>query len=376
MAGLYIHIPFCKKRCIYCDFYSTNRLDLTDRYVAAIVEEARRRRNELGAAETIKTIYLGGGTPSQLMPVQMGRITEGVGRWLDLSGVEEFTVEVNPDDVTGDYIKSLVELGVNRVSMGVQSFNDAELAAINRRHNAECAITAYNAIRDAGIQNVSIDLIYGLPGQDLASLNASVEQALSLRPEHISAYNLTYEEGTVLWNRRLRGEVTEAGEELCIEMYRLIVGRLKEAGYEHYEISNYALPGYRSRHNSSYWDHTPYVGLGAAAHSYDGHVRRSNPADLMAYITALEQGQLPFSEEIMTTEERYDEDVMVALRTADGLDVMEIGEKYGDKVKVSLQAKAHKYLEQGIMREDAGRLFLTDEGMLLSDAVIQELMWD
>ncbi|MBR1544196.1 MAG: radical SAM family heme chaperone HemW [Muribaculaceae bacterium] len=376
MAGLYIHIPFCKKRCIYCDFYSTNRLDLTDRYVTAVVEEASLRHHELGAADTIRTIYLGGGTPSQLTPGQLGTITDGVGRWLNLSEVVEFTVEVNPDDVTGDYVKSLVGLGVNRISMGVQSFNDTELATINRRHDAKCAITAYDTIREAGIQNVSIDLIYGLPGQDPVSLSASVEQALKLRPEHISAYNLTYEEGTVLWKKRLSGEVTEADEDLCVEMYRLIVRRLKEAGYEHYEISNYALPGYRSRHNSSYWNHTPYIGLGAAAHSFDGSVRRSNPADLMAYINAVEQGRLPFAEEIITTEERYDEDVMVALRTTDGLDIEKIGEKYGDKVKASLQAKACKYLESGIMQKNHGRIFLTDEGMLLSDAVIQDLMWD
>lgn len=382
MAGLYIHIPFCKKRCIYCDFYSTNRLDMAERYVAAVVEEARLRRDELSGIaaldcgkDVFKTVYVGGGTPSQLTTDVMARMVAGVGRYLRLDGVEEFTVEVNPDDVSEEYVSKLAKLGVNRVSMGVQSFNDAELAAINRRHNARCATEAYRMIREAGIRNVSIDLIYGLPGQTIDSLDATLAQAVALRPEHISAYCLTFEQGTELWRRRAAGLVREADEEMSIEMYRLIVRRLRGAGYEHYEISNYALPGYWSHHNSSYWDYTPYVGLGAAAHSFDGVSRRYNPSNLMGYIDALEHGRLAYVEEKMSREEHYDEEVMMSLRTSAGLSVKSIGDKYGPEVRDVLLQKAEKYVARGIMLHRGDYLSLTDDGMLVSDAVIEDLMW-
>ncbi len=313
MAGIYVHIPFCASRCAYCDFFSTLKLEQAGAfYVEALIAEARLRRDEL-RGEPIKTLYLGGGTPSQLPVALLRRLVAGLRGIFDLFGLEEFTVEANPDDVTPEWCAALPPLGVNRVSMGVQSFQDDILRAIGRRHTAQQAVEAVARLREAGIRNISIDLIYGLPGQTVESWTDSVRQAIALKPQHISAYGLTYEEGTRLWQQRERGEVIEVPEEQCIEMYRILVDTLQAAGYEHYEISNFALPGYHSRHNSSYWDDTPYLGLGAAAHSYDGAVRRYNPADLQEYIDKITAGAPAYEQEELTQRERDDERVMLGL---------------------------------------------------------------
>jgi oxygen-independent coproporphyrinogen-3 oxidase len=256
MAGLYIHIPFCASKCIYCDFYSlAGSSHDTGQYVDALVAELKLRHREL--AEPLRTLYVGGGTPSLLPLGQFARLVDAVGRVAPLDSVEEFTVEVNPDDVTAGYIAGLKELGVNRISMGVQSFDDRDLRFINRRHTARQAIEAVRAIRQAGVHNVSIDLIYGIPGQTLDSWSRTVDQAVALGVEHISAYSLMYEQGTRLWVMRQTGKVAEVDDDTCVAMYDLLVSRLHLAGYGHYEISNFALPGYCSRHNSSYWDLTP-----------------------------------------------------------------------------------------------------------------------
>ena len=377
MAGVYVHIPFCASRCSYCDFFSTLSLkEAAGPYVEALVAEARIRRDEL-RDERVRTLYLGGGTPSQLPLPLLERLVNGLAGVLDLDGVEEFTIEANPDDVTPEWSAALPSLGVNRVSMGVQSFEDDILRAIGRRHNAAQAVQSVNNLRVAGIGNVSIDLIYGLPGQTLASWESSVCQALELHSRHISAYGLTYEEGTRLWLQRERGEVVEVPEEICVEMYRLLVERLREAGYEHYEISNFALPGYYSRHNSSYWDETPYLGLGAAAHSYDGSVRRSNPCDLREYIEKIHHGEPACEPEEMTWWERYDERVMLGLRTARGVDAERLGPDFGEQALKHFKREAQRHIVRGNLRVvDTTRYVLTDEGIILSDSVIRDLMWN
>ena len=377
MAGVYVHIPFCARRCTYCDFFSTLSLkESGETYVAAVVAEARLRRDEL-RGEPITTLYLGGGTPSQLpLPLLTG-LVNGLKEALDLSAIEEFTVEANPDDVTPRWCAALAPLGVNRVSMGVQSFEDNILRLIGRRHTARQAVEAVACLREAGIGNISIDLIYGLPGQTLTSWSESVRQALALHPQHISAYGLTYEEGTPLWRQRERGEVAEVPEEQCLEMYRMLVKRLREAGYEHYEISNFALPGCHSRHNSSYWDDTPYLGLGAGAHSYDGSVRRYNPHDLHRYIDAVMAGETAFEQEELTRWERYDERVMLGLRTARGVDAGRLRRDFGDDAWRHFVDEAQRHVEAGNLRVDAdGRYVLTVDGIMLSDSIIRDLMWD
>ena len=377
MAGVYVHIPFCASRCSYCDFFSTLQLaDAGERFVEAVIAEAGLRRDELHG-EGVKTLYLGGGTPSQLPIPLLERLVEGLRETFDLSGLEEFTVEANPDDVTPEWCAALPPLGVNRVSMGVQSFEDDILRAIGRRHTARQAVQAVANLRQAGIHNISIDLIYGLPGQTLVSWRESVEQAIALAPQHISAYGLTYEQGTRLWLQRECGEVVEVPEEQCLEMYRILVRMLQEDGYEHYEISNFALPGYRSRHNSSYWNDTPYLGLGAAAHSYDGRVRRFNPGDLRGYIDRVMAGETAYEQEEMARWERYDERVMLGLRTSAGVDVERLRQEFGDEAWRHFTREAAKHIAAGHLRmTDEHCCVLTSNGIMLSDSVIRDLMWD
>ena len=345
-------------------------------YVKALIAEAGLRHAELGD-EPVKTLYLGGGTPSQLPLPLLSTLMEGLDEVFDLGRVEECTIEANPDDVTPDWCAALQRLRINRVSMGVQSFEDDILRLIGRRHTARQAVDAVSRLREAGITNISIDLIFGLPGQTLASWTESVRQAIDLRPQHISAYGLTYEEGTLLWQQRERGVVTEVPEEQCLEMYRILVDLLCAAGYEHYEISNFALPGFRSRHNSSYWDGTPYLGLGAAAHSYDGKVRRFNPCDLQAYISRIGAGSRAFEQEQLEWWERYDERVMLGLRTTRGVDVARLREDFGEVAWKHFTDEAACYIEARSLRvTEDGRYVLTNDGMMLSDSIIRDLMWD
>lgn len=373
--GLYIHIPYCKSKCIYCDFYSTPRTETMEQYVHALLCEAELRQKEIGN-QFVTTLYLGGGTPS-VMPLNLlTSLIDGLGKVIDLNKVEEFTIEVNPDDVTRDYIERLRQLGVNRVSMGVQSFNDDELQAINRRHTSQQAIDAVHAIKEAGITNVSIDLIYGLPGQTLDTWQHNVEQAISLDVQHISAYNLSYEQGTRLWVMREQGKVKELNDEDCIAMHNILVERLKDAAFEHYEISNFARHGYRSRHNSSYWNFTPYMGLGAAAHSFDGTIRRYNPSSIKEYIEKLSHGIPAFIEEHLEWWERYDEEVMVRLRTSDGLNTGLITKRYGDKAHDHLIKHAKTFIIQGLLKQQDNIISLTPQGVMTSDNIIRDLMWD
>jgi len=377
MAGIYVHIPFCASRCSYCDFFSTLRLaDVGADYVEAVIAEARLRAAEL-QGEPVRTLYLGGGTPSQLPLPLLERLVEGLGSVFDLTGLEEFTIEANPDDVSPDWCAALLPLGVNRVSMGVQSFEDDILRFIGRRHTAAQAVAAVDNLRRAGIYNISIDLIFGLPGQTVASWSESVRRAIALEPQHISAYGLTYEEGTRLWHQRERGEIVEVPEEQCLEMYRILVDTLQAAGYEHYEISNFALPGCHSRHNSSYWDDTPYLGLGAAAHSYDGRVRRSNPHDLQRYVDTISAGRLACQEEEMARWERYDERVMLGLRTARGVDADRLRQDFGEEAWRHFVHEAQPHVRAGSLRMTAdGHYVLTRDGIMLSDSIIRDLMWD
>ena len=377
MAGIYVHIPFCASRCSYCDFFSTLRLnDMGASYVEALLAEPRLRRDELHG-EPVRTLYLGGGTPSQLPLALFKHLIVGLEDIFDLSDVEEFTVEANPDDVTPGWCAAVAEMGVNRVSMGVQTFEDGILHFIGRRHTARQAVEAVANLRAAGIDNISIDLIYGLPGQTVSSWTASVKQAIDLRPLHISAYGLTYEEGTRLWRQRECGEVIEVTEEQCLEMYRVLVDGLQAAGYKHYEISNFALPGYHSRHNSSYWDDTPYLGLGAAAHSYDGRMRRSNPHDLQRYIAAVMAGKKVYEQEELTQQDRYDERVMLGLRTSRGVDADRLRQDFGDKAWRHFIDEAQRHIAAGNLRQiEDGRYVLTPEGIMLSDSVMRDLMWD
>lgn len=376
MAGLYIHIPFCESKCIYCDFYSmANNNHLIDKYINALLVEAVLRKNELNS-ETLTTVYLGGGTPSLLSITQLLKIVNELKKVFDFSEVEEFTIEVNPDDVTAYYIQQAKSLGINRVSMGVQSFNDEDLRFINRRHTAKQATDAIHIIKIAGIDNISIDLIYGIPGQNNEIWKNNVDTAISLSVQHISAYTLMYEEGTRLSVMRSLGKITEVDDDVVAAMYDYLVAQLKSNGYTHYEISNFALPGFHSRHNSSYWNLTPYLGLGVAAHSFDGTVRRYNPSNLKKYLDALGEGNLCVEVEKITKAEKYDEYVMLRLRTADGIDADELMHRFDEEYYQFFIEKTKPLVSEGSLINENGRYYIPENHIMISDNITCDLLWD
>lgn len=373
MAGVYVHIPFCKRKCIYCDFYSIASSRLSDRYVKAVGMEAQLRGQEI-AGMPVKTLYIGGGTPSVLSFEQLSVLIEGLRAAIDLSHVEEFTVEVNPDDVTHEFAEQLLKLGVNRVSMGVQSLVDEELVFLNRRHDAKEAMKAYCDLQSAGFNNISIDLIYGIPGQTLDTWKYTLEKALYLQAKHVSCYNLSYEEGTMLYKLRETGRVMECDDNTCVEMYDMLVDMLDGAGYEHYEISNFAMPGFYSRHNSGYWDKTPYLGLGASAHSYDGNMRRYNPDNVKLYVESLENDVVVCVGEQESVDEKYDEDVMLRLRTSRGIDSEWIKSIYGKAYSDYFVNAIRSFVDSGLVIKDGSRYRLSRNGVMLSDMMMRELM--
>ena len=368
MAGLYIHIPFCASRCIYCGFYSTTELMLRQRYVEAVVREMRMRCEK---GMTINTIYLGGGTPSQLTSFQLKTILDAAYIYNKVENNAEITIEVNPDDITETFSHDLANLAVNRISMGVQTFNNERLHFLHRRHTAEQVTDAINNLRKTGIQNISIDLMYGFPGETMNEWETDIDKALALGVEHISAYCLMIEEGTPLYQFTIHNSQFTIDEELERQMYELLIDKLNDAGYEHYEISNFAKPGFHSRHNSSYWDGTPYNGIGAAAHSYDIRTRSWNVADIRSYINAIEGGKRPFEEERIDDNTRYNDTITVALRTREGINLQELQTKYKD---YCIQ-NASRFIEDGLLKNSRHHLSLTRKGLFVSDMIMSELMW-
>lgn len=379
MLGIYIHVPFCKKRCHYCAFYSTTfGQGERQNYVRALEAEMKAR----ATSEPVTTVYFGGGTPSQLASDELQHIFDALHRYYIINDDAEITFECNPDDVTDVFAQCLVTLGVNRVSMGVQSFDDDMLRVLNRRHNSQQVYEAILCLHRAGLHNVSIDLMYGLPGQTMELWRESMTQALSLAADvtsfgghplvsHLSSYALSIEEGTMLYSQRQRGEIVEISDEVTAQMYDVLVENLQSAGFEHYEVSNFALSGFRSRHNSSYWSGIPYIGLGPGAHSYDGQrTRRWNTADLLRYI---ENPTTSYEFEHLSTIELYDELIMTRLRTADGLPLSALSPEQ----RSYLLSQARKYLECDFLRlTDDNRLVLTRRAIFLSDTIFADLMWD
>ncbi|WP_373809708.1 radical SAM family heme chaperone HemW, partial [Porphyromonas loveana] len=299
MTGLYIHIPFCATRCSYCDFYSQTDSALLSDYVEALIREMHLRRGEI--TDTVGTIYFGGGTPSLLSPRELEHILDEACRLFPLSSDAEITLEANPDDLTPAYTQEIATLPINRISMGAQSFRDEDLLFLNRRHSSRQVYEAVDHCRHVGLTNLSIDLIYGLPEQTPARWQDNITAICSIAPPHISAYHLIYEEGTSLTRMLRTGKIREVEEDVSLEFFRMLREQLTEAGYEHYEISNFARPNRHSRHNSSYWNDAPFLGLGPSAHSFDGKcTRRANVADLRRYLAAIAEGEAPYSKEILS----------------------------------------------------------------------------
>ncbi len=362
MTGIYIHIPFCASRCIYCNFYSTTRRDERQHYVDALCREMELRP----VNDSIATLYLGGGTPSQLSPQQLQQLFDRLYIIYKVEDAAEVTIECNPDDVTEDFAGALASLPVNRVSMGVQTFDDQRLRFLHRRHNASQVPIAIDRLRKVGIHNISIDLMYGFPEETLEDWQQDIKAAVKQNVEHLSAYCLSIEEGTPLYKMHLPA----ADEEIERQMYELLIDNLTIAGYEHYEISNFARHGFRSRHNSSYWKDVPYIGLGAAAHSYDLKHRRWNPDDLSIYMKGIEADNPIFEQETLDAVTRYNDRVMLSLRTCEGvsLDALSIDDRR------YLLTMAAKYVKEGLLKQEEGRLFFSRQGLFVSDMVMSDLM--
>lgn len=375
MAGIYVHIPFCKSRCIYCDFFSTTSLEERDRYVVAVKRELEIRKDYLPQTTRIDTVYFGGGTPSMLRAEQLCDILNHIRKIYDVSPLAEITAEGNPDDLSTEYLSTLRQGGFNRLSMGVQTFSNERLRFLCRRHTVEVAEQAVSNARKAGFENISIDLMYGFPGETLEEWEKDIEKALCLNPEHISAYALMYEEGTRLWTMLERGTVEEIDENLSLSMYETLMERLRIAGYEHYEISNFCNPDHHSRHNSSYWEGVPYIGIGAAAHSFDGQSRQWNPESLNEYFRGIESGAPTFEREILTKNQCYDEMVMTGLRTAKGVDLRKLENMFGKDALDYCMSNAQPHIEAGrMMIERNSMLKLSKAGIFTSDDIMSDLM--
>lgn len=374
MAGLYIHIPFCKSRCIYCGFYSTTHESLKQRYVEALCKEMESFTPTFSTPKEnwIETIYLGGGTPSQLSAEQLNQLFIYINKVYGLEHAKEITMECNPDDLTEEYVAHLSELPINRISMGVQTFSNERLRFLHRRHTAEQIPVAVERLRNAGINNISIDLMYGFPGESLNDWHYDIQQALALNVEHLSAYCLMIEEGTPLYKQYIKNtEKYAIDEELERQMYNNLIDRLEAAGYEHYEISNFAKPGYRSRHNSSYWNQTPYIGLGAAAHSYNGKdCRRWNIDNIHAYIEGIEKGKAVFEQEPIDDDTRYNDIVMTALRTREGISLSQLTTAQ----QSYCMEEAKRFLNDGLLERTTDHLRLTKKGLFVSNMMMSELM--
>ena len=373
-TGLYIHVPFCEKRCVYCSFYSTvHGKEERDAFVRTLAKELAFRHN--GAP--ISTLYFGGGTPSQLDDEEMESIFSAIHRHCVLSPLAEITFEANPDDISQQKVVHLRQLGVNRISLGVQSFDDRRLSFLNRRHTAQQALDAIDLLRAEGVENISIDLIFGLPGQQLADWNKELAQAFELPITHLSAYSLMYEKGTPLYYARERGAVKECDEETSLSMFQMLCTSAQCAGFEQYEISNFARPGYRSRHNSSYWHGIPYLGLGPGAHSYDGkNCRRVNDYSLRRYMEAGRAktfADVPHTFEKLSADECYDELICTRLRTCEGLSLQEVPASR----RSALLRMARPHIDGGRLELDAdNHLRLTASGIFVSDDVMSDLMWE
>lgn len=362
LAGIYIHIPFCKSRCKYCDFFSTTHLEKQAQYVQALLVEIQDRLSIPNTQYPISTIYIGGGTPSTLQVEHLRAIVEAIRR--EAKGErQEITLEANPGDITQEKARAWREMGINRLSIGVQSFHDELLQLIGRRHNAEQARQAVAIAQAAGFDNISIDLMYALPSQTMQQWQHDVAQALQLNVQHISTYGLIYEEGTALTTLLDHGVVEAVDEETEMQMYDYLVEQLTANGYIHYEVSNFALPNCESKHNSSYWNDTPYIGLGAGAHSYNGQQRQWNISDLDTYIQQANTHQLQPQIERLTDEQRHIERIMLGLRTRHGVAANEIP-----------MHKAQGYINRGLLSAQGNRIVATTQGYHILNTIIEDLL--
>ncbi len=373
MAGIYIHIPFCRKRCHYCDFFKSTDFSFKFRILAGLRKELEDRAFEL-ASEEINTIYLGGGTPSVLLVDEHKDLLDSIRQNYQVAADAEITMEANPDDLSQAILTAFRQIGYNRLSMGVQSFAEADLKLMNRRHGVMQAIQSVKWAKKAGFSNISIDLIYGLPNQNLEEWERNVRIAVELDVQHISAYNLTYHEGTVFYDRLKKGELKELPDELSLQQFELLIRILKEAGFEHYEISNFCKPGLYSQHNSSYWESKKYLGIGPSAHSFDRVRRRWNVSSIAWYLQGLENGESYSESEILTEQDRYNDYIITGLRTRWGVSEEVVKTAYSSGYFVHFQKIRDKYLQSGHLTGTSSGICISPGGLFISDKIMADFM--
>jgi oxygen-independent coproporphyrinogen-3 oxidase len=373
MAGIYIHIPFCRKRCHYCDFFKSTDLSQKAKLVAGLKKELEYRASEL-ASDEINTIYFGGGTPSVLLTDELKDLLNTIYQNYLIAENAEITLEANPDDLTQAIISSYKQIGFNRLSMGIQSFSESDLKLMNRRHSVLQAIQSVKWAKKAGFSNLSIDLIYGLPNQTIEEWERNVRIAVELDVQHISAYNLTYHEGTVFYEQLKKGILKELPDELSLQQFELLIKILKEAGFEHYEISNFSKPGLYSQHNSSYWKTQKYLGIGPSAHSYNLVSRRWNVSSISGYLDGLENNQSYFETELLTEQDRYNETIITGLRTIWGIKTTSVQSQFSRKYLEHFQEMAAKYGKSGHLTDTNGTISLSHEGLFISDKIMADFM--
>jgi oxygen-independent coproporphyrinogen-3 oxidase len=373
MAGIYLHIPFCRKRCHYCDFFKSTDLRPKTRIIEALKQELILRSGELDSDE-VNTIYLGGGTPSVLVVGELKDLLQTIKSGFNVSPEAEITMEANPDDLSQAILSYLREVGYNRLSMGIQSFSEADLKLMNRRHGVFQAVQSVKWAKKAGFSNISIDLIYGLPNQNLAEWERNVETAIELDVQHISAYNLTYHEGTVFYDQLKQGILKELPDELSLQQFQLMIRRLKEVGFEHYEISNFCKPGFYSKHNSSYWKNEKYLGIGPSAHSFDLTSRRWNVSSIHEYLDGIENRK-PYSEsEILSVYDRYNDYIITGLRTIWGISEEFIKREFPEKFWIHFRQIKEKNIQTGHVISLPDKVCLSQDGLFISDKIMADFM--
>ena len=397
MAGIYIHIPFCASKCAYCGFYSIPSQKLKIEFLEALKSEIVERKDYLHG-ESISTIYFGGGTPSLLSAKEISDLLMLIKDHYEIEANPEITLEANPDTLSIDYLSALRKLGINRLSIGIQSFFDNDLKYLSRRHNAEHACQCIGWAKQAGFDNLNLDLIYGLPTSDTDQWNRNLDIFFQTGAQHLSAYALTLEPNSILTKQIETGKALPVSDDDAVRDYEILCRRAKENGFLHYEISNFCQPRHASRHNSSYWNRTPYAGFGPSAHSFDGESRQWNVSSVGQYIESgkwrVESGKVesgrdvdssrldtqPHSQqitkEILTPEQAYDEYVMLKLRTAWGIDLKYMKREMGERFSNYCEQKAQPFVAQGKITQTREFLHLNDEQMLFADGLAEELFWE
>ena len=368
MSGLYLHIPFCKSKCVYCGFYSTVNQKSIEQYVDALEEEMVLRKDEV-EGNTIRTVYFGGGTPSILQVSQLKQITESIRQNFIIENDAEMTIEANPEQLTSEYCQNLKSLGFNRISIGIQSFHDNILQFLGRKHTAKEALQAVENAHDAGFENISIDLIYGVNERDNTQWRNELDTAFALPIRHFSAYALTVEENSLLYRHIRQHHDVEPDEDLAAIQYEILTEEVAKSRFEQYEISNFAIKGWESKHNSAYWHRVPYLGLGASAHSFDGLHRSWNASTLSGYFSQIEQLK-PFHErETLTDIDKYNEFILLRLRTAAGIDLQEMSQLFGTEQVESLLRYFTNHVPSAHYVRTPDCLHLTAEGLWFADGI-------